>query len=74
MRRDFLEKKKKGTNNQESKVTRIERKMNTQQSQSVTLDVVTQPPVTNTRFSLALVECWPSPAATGLTFDIELIL
>lgn len=55
----------KGTNNQESKVTRIERKMNTQQSQSVTLDVVTQPPVTDTRFSLALVECWPSPAVTG---------
>lgn len=45
----------KGTNNQESKVTRIERKMNTQQSQSVTLDVVTQPPVTDTRFSLALL-------------------
>ena len=55
----------KGTNNQESKVTRVERKMNTQQSQSVTLDVVIQPPVTDTRFSLALLECWPSPAVTG---------
>ena len=55
----------KGPNNQESKVTRVERKMNTQQSQSVTLDVVIQPPVTDTRFSLALLECWPSPAVTG---------